>query len=370
MSNMFTNRYLPFLLPDSRVNSSRPEESGRRPSADFVARFKEQHFTTENRPMESMNHPKKESDEHDVGTMSHAMYCLYQDVADVDRYDMDPTPKASGAPFRFTPSLLDPNSSAFAAFAAQPPGYYTPTPGGSLGFQSYEMTVNTQTFNTPDSLTHPNPNNMSAPSIFQPHFTNLDHGQNYMHFRPHPYAQDSYQGMISGSAIGGAGSESSSNYSPETVSGAETTDPEFYLASQIHTKFMNPGISRNQELYGQYLPRTLSCSSPCRFRFATTLHAATAMLRHSSDIPVTYLNKRQAYTVSVIDNSPAVANKELKRYRTTVRIAFDEEDQRRTAPACWRLWKDGRGTMESGGNPDKLRAIDYGTLSNLGHLIL
>lgn len=320
--------------------------------------------------MESMNHPKKESDEHDVGTMSHAMYCLYQDVADVDRYDMDPTPKASGAPFRFTPSLLDPNSSAFAAFAAQPPGYYTPTPGGSLGFQSYEMTVNTQTFNTPDSLTHPNPNNMSAPSIFQPHFTNLDHGQNYMHFRPHPYAQDSYQGMISGSAIGGAGSESSSNYSPETVSGAETTDPEFYLASQIHTKFMNPGISRNQELYGQYLPRTLSCSSPCRFRFATTLHAATAMLRHSSDIPVTYLNKRQAYTVSVIDNSPAVANKELKRYRTTVRIAFDEEDQRRTAPACWRLWKDGRGTMESGGNPDKLRAIDYGTLSNLGHLIL
>ena len=288
------------------------------------------------------------------------MYCMNQDVADVDRYDMDPTPKATGAPFRFTPSLLDPNSSAFAAFAAQPPGYYTPTPGGSLGFQSYEMTLNTQTFNTPDSLTHPNPNAMTAPSIFQPHFTNLDQGQNYMHFRPHPYAQDSYQGMISGSAIGGAGSESSSNYSPETASGAETTDPEFYLANQVHTKFMNPAIARNQDIYGQYLPRNLSCSLPCRFRFATTLHAATAMLRHSSDIPVTYLNKRQAYTVSVIDNSPAVQNKELKRYRTTVRIAFDEEDQRRTAPACWRLWKDGRGTMESGGNPDKLRAIDYG----------
>lgn len=314
--------------------TNRPDESGRRPSADFVARFKEQHFTPDNRPTESQVHLKKEPNEHDVGSMSHSMY------------DMDPTPKASGAHFRFTPSLLDPNSSAFAAFAAQPPGYYTPTPGGSLGFQSYEMTVNTQTFNTPDSLTHPNPNTMSAPSIFQPHFTTLDHGQNYMHFRPHPYAQDSYQGMISGSAIGGAGSESSSNYSPETASGAETTDPEFYLASQVHPKFMNPGITRNQDIYGQ-------------FRFATTLHAATAMLRHSSDIPVTYLNKRQAYTISVIDNSPAVHNKELKRYRTTVRIAFDEEDQRRTAPACWRLWKDGRGTLESGGNPDKLRAIDY-----------
>jgi CP2 transcription factor len=87
------------------------------------------------------------------------------------------------------------------------------------------------------------------------------------------------------------------------------------------------------------------------------------MLRHSTDIPVTYLNKRQSYTISVVDNSPAVQNNELKQYRTTVRMAFDEEDQRRTAPSCWRLWKDGRGTLESGGNPDKLRAIDYGTIS-------
>jgi hypothetical protein len=93
------------------------------------------------------------------------------------------------------------------------------------------------------------------------------------------------------------------------------------------------------------------------------------MLRHSTDIPVTYLNKRQSYTISVVDNSPAVQNNELKQYRTTVRMAFDEEDQRRTAPSCWRLWKDGRGTLESGGNPDKLRAIDYGTISRTFHLI-
>jgi hypothetical protein len=31
---------------------------------------------------------------------------------------------------RFTPSMLDPNSFAFSNFANQPPGYYTPTPGG------------------------------------------------------------------------------------------------------------------------------------------------------------------------------------------------------------------------------------------------
>lgn len=275
---------------------------------------------------------------------------------------MDPTPKTTDGPFRFTPSLLDPNSSAFAAFAAQPPGYYTPTPGGSLNFQPNEMAVKTQTFNTPNSLTDPNPNVMSPPSIFQAHFTSLDHQSPYMHFRPHPYAENDIQGTISGSAIGGAETESSSNYSPETASGAETTNPEAYPTSQVHTKFMNPGIARNQDIHGRHVPRNLICSLPCKFRFATTLHAATAMLRHSSDIPVTYLNKGQAYTVSIIDNSPVVQNKGLKRYRTTVRIAFDEEDQRRTAPACWRLWKDGRGTLESGGNLDKLRSLDYGSI--------
>ena len=235
-----------------------------------------------------------------------------------------------------------------------------------MGFHPYEFAVPTQTFAThsPDSLSHPDPNCVSAPSIFQPHFNTLDHA-NYIHFRPHSYAHDSYQSIsLPGSVLGGSVSESSpSNYSPETASGAETTEPELFLANEIHGKFMNPGVMRNQEMLGQYIARHLICSLPSRFRFATTLHAATAMLRHSSDIPVTYLNKRQVYTISVIDNSSVVQNKDLKRYRTTVRIAFDEEDQRRTAPACWRLWKDGRGTLESGGNPDKLRAIDYGTIS-------
>ena len=349
--------------------NSKHEDSARRPSADFVARFKEQHFAPDNQPGAAEENVKKEINEpdpQDVGHMTHSMYPLFQDESNGIRYDLDPTSKAStGVPFRFTPSLLDPNSSAFAAFAAQPPGYYTPTPTGSstLGFQSCEFAANTQAFNTLDSLSCLNPNAMSALSISQPHLHDIDH-TNYMHFRRDPYAQDNYQELsIPGSAIGGAGSECSpSSYSPETVSGAETTDPELYLARQVHGTFMNQEIIRNQDIYGQYVPRFMSYSLPCRFRFTTNLHAATAMLRHSSDIPVTYLNKRQTYTISVIDESPAVQNNVRKRYRTTVRIAFDEEDQRRTAPVCWRLWKDGRGTLESGGNPHKLRAIDYGTI--------
>ncbi|PCH06807.1 Hypothetical protein PENO1_015710 [Penicillium occitanis (nom. inval.)] len=41
----------------------------------------------------------------------------------------DPTPR-NLQDLRFTPSLMDPNSFQFMALANQPPGYYTPTPGG------------------------------------------------------------------------------------------------------------------------------------------------------------------------------------------------------------------------------------------------
>ena len=209
---MFTHWY---RLQEMSPINSRHEDSARRPSADFVARFKEQHFTPDNQLGAAEEHVKKELNElnpQDIGHLTHSMYPLFQDESNGIRYDLDPTPKASTeVPFRFTPSLLDPNSSAFAAFAAQPPGYYTPTPGGSstLGFQSYEFAANTQAFNTPDSLSHPNPNAMPAPSIFQPHLHDIDH-TNYMHFRPDPYAQDNYQRLfIPRSAIGGSGSESS-----------------------------------------------------------------------------------------------------------------------------------------------------------------
>lgn len=47
-----------------------------------------------------------------------------------DSKDQDATPRGLHDAWRFTPSLLDTNSFTFASFANQPPGYYTPTPGG------------------------------------------------------------------------------------------------------------------------------------------------------------------------------------------------------------------------------------------------
>ena len=41
------------------------------------------------------------------------------------------------------------------------------------------------------------------------------------------------------------------------------------------------------------------------FRYHLTLNAPTAMIKHPEEIPVTYLNKGQAYALSIVDTKPA-----------------------------------------------------------------
>ena len=56
---------------------------------------------------------------------------LFRHLGEVEETkDHDATPKGLPDNWRFTPSLMDPNSFAFSSFANLPPGYYTPTPGG------------------------------------------------------------------------------------------------------------------------------------------------------------------------------------------------------------------------------------------------
>ena len=57
--------------------------------------------------------------------------CFHRHLSDLAELGAhDSNPKGLHDQWRFTPSLMDPNSYAFASFANQPPGYYTPTPGG------------------------------------------------------------------------------------------------------------------------------------------------------------------------------------------------------------------------------------------------
>lgn len=96
-----------------------------------------------------------------------------------------------------------------------------------------------------------------------------------------------------------------------------------------------------------------------KFRFHSTLNAATAMIKQADEIPITYLNKGQAYSLSVVDTQGTLPVQPGTRYRTFVRVSFEDEEQRQKPSVCWGLWKEGRGTNEAHQRGGKLQAVEY-----------
>ena len=102
------------------------------------------------------------------------------------------------------------------------------------------------------------------------------------------------------------------------------------------------------------------------FRYHVTLNAPTAMIKHADEIPVTYLNKGQAYTISLVDTAPVHHPTTPVRYRTFIRISFEDEQQRQRPASCWQLWKEGRGTNEAHQRGGRLQAVEFVDPSQVG----
>ena len=83
------------------------------------------------------------------------------------------------------------------------------------------------------------------------------------------------------------------------------------------------------------------------------------MIKDSDEIPVTYLNKGQAYAVSISDSMGLGPAAGPIKYRTVIRISFEDGQQRKRPSACWQLWKEGRGLAESHLRGGKLQAVEY-----------
>lgn len=65
--------------------------------------------------------------------------------------------------------------------------------------------------------------------------------------------------------------------------------------------------------------------SSYEFRYHVTLNASTAMIRQADETPVIYLNKEQAYAVTIHDSKRGLQSIGFFHYRTVVRISFDDE---------------------------------------------
>ena len=83
------------------------------------------------------------------------------------------------------------------------------------------------------------------------------------------------------------------------------------------------------------------------------------MVKHNDEIPITYLNKGQAYAVSICDTMGLGPAQGPIKYRTVVRISFEDEQQRQRPSACWQLWKEGRGLAEAHQRGGRLQAVEY-----------
>jgi hypothetical protein len=278
-----------------------------------------------------------------------------------DAKDLDPTPRAQADPWRFTPSLLDPNSLAFTSFANQPPTYYTPPGGNNALFHSQAGDLHTPSMGDL-GLETPLSQATSADGL---HGTMMDMSafghmpsqfQNYNPFGdPHQHPSHEHQ---------------QTSYAPSSFvrhdTGYETMDQDDSPLGDSGRmgsidsglQHQSPIVSFQPSVYSMTMPAPLPPSAE-EFRFHVTLNAPTAMIKQADEIPVTYLNKGQAYSVSIVDTAPNMPLPAGMRYRTLIRISFEDEEQRQRPGTCWQLWKEGRGINEAHQRGGKLQAVEY-----------
>ncbi|KAJ5793062.1 uncharacterized protein N7503_009040 [Penicillium pulvis] len=249
----------------------------------------------------------------------------------------------------FSPSWMDSASMNMVPMANQHPGFYTPNSGGMGAiFHSQAGDLHTPTAGlhtmTPLSLSNPitGPQQHPVMGHFSPQY--LGHQMPEMN----PYLQASYapsafmqrdpgydvmDETVDDSSVNGIPLDQASNISSMTASTEYSSVPTNHPI----------GVTYAGE----------------KFRYNVSLRAPTAMVKHTREIPVSYLNKGQAYNLQVVDSQPPMPSSGPLRYRTFVRVSFEEEEQRLKPASCWQLWKEGRGTSEAHQRGGKLLAVEY-----------
>ncbi|KAJ8063869.1 hypothetical protein OCU04_007723 [Sclerotinia nivalis] len=283
--------------------------------------------------------------------------------------DLDPTPRAQHDPWRFTPSLLDSNNFSFSSFANGTPGpFYTPTPGGANTlYHNQAGDLHTPGMGMNMGLGTPLSLPTSTDGLHTHTMMDMSHfGQQmppqFQNFNPfaHPHHQQQAQQQQPTSFAPSSFVHQDTGY--ETMDhegeGSPMDDDEGPLGSMERAMHQSPLTSFQPQSYGM----SMSGPSPQtaeKFRFHVILNAPTAMIKQADEIPVTYLNKGQAYSVSVMDTGLTQPLQPGTRYRTFVRISFEDEQQRQRPASCWQLWKEGRGTNEAHQRGGKLQAVEY-----------
>ncbi|KAB8293218.1 hypothetical protein EYC80_007556 [Monilinia laxa] len=310
--------------------------------------------------------------------------------------DLDPTPRAQHETFRFpsgnTPSQqLDPNFAFSSLFANQSPNFYSPPPGAGAGVVGTIYHNQAGDLHTPGGV-HPMYRNragdIQTPGIgmgmtmglgtplslptssegLHPH-TLMDLSQYEQHMPPqfhsfspflhsHHHHQQQAQQPQPTSFAPSSFVRQDTGYETMDHDGSPMDDDEGPLGPMERAMHQSPLTNFQPQSYDMAMSGTVHPYAE-KFRFQVILNAPTAMIKHADEIPVTYLNKGQAYAVSVVDTGLTRPLQPGTRYRTFIRISFEDEEQRERPASCWQLWKEGRGTNEAHLRGGKLQAVEY-----------
>ena len=270
---------------------------------------------------------------------------------------------------------MDPNSFNFNNFANAPPGYYTPTPGGTNTlFHSQAGDLHTPVGMAAPGLGTP----LSMPATGQSINSGdavMDMG-GFQQLPPHPMHFQPFVQAQGPAPPPAAGPGAQQAFAPAAFvhqdTGYETMEqdksppmhshPSEEHMTSIDSAFHSATPMVTLQHGGQLPPTQMSHSLPAsaeKFRFHSTLNAPTAMIKSADEIPVTYLNKGQAYSLSIVDTQAMLPIAPGTKFRTFVRVSFEDDEQRQKPGVCWSLWKEGRGANEAHQRGGKLQAVEY-----------
>lgn len=255
--------------------------------------------------------------------------------------------------------LVDANPfGGYNSFANAHPGFYTPSPGES-------------------TMYHPQPGEFQAATTMA-----LAHGMDTP--MSMPTSRDGLQNMVNVMDVAGFQSLQNqfhhldNNFLQAPTPAQHAQQPAFapYVHHDTGYETMeqggspmgsDPSDARMQPMAAVMSQKKISVvpadkalpASAEKFMFQSILNAPTAMVKHHDEIPVTYLNKGQAYSLNIVDTSHVGVVQPGTKYRTFVRVSFEDDEQRQKPGVCWSLWKEGRGTNEAHQRGGKLQAVEH-----------
>ncbi|KAI0390915.1 CP2 transcription factor-domain-containing protein [Xylariaceae sp. FL0594] len=281
--------------------------------------------------------------------------------------------------WELAPSLVT-EPYAFASLGGHHPAYYTPTPGGTntiyhpqagdLHTPSLAMTALGTPLSLPTSgAIHPGigqiPSQLHvqapgpapgmldmshfqttmAPQLFQPF--NLGAFQPQAHQQP-PEPQSFAPSSLMHQDTG----YETMDHEESPLGSEDQVEPTNSVNAAYESQFI-----RDREAGLEMAHNLAPEAEP--FRFHCVLNASTAMIAQADEVPVSYLNKGQLYTMTVTDTEARSNYSPGRKYRTYVRVTFQDEEQRRNPNESWNMWTAGRGKTEAPRRGGRLQAVEY-----------